>query len=229
MKYQNEYLKRSESSKVNDWITGNLASYVKKNNEDCGEIEHIIDFLNSSKCPRRIQFMSYDEAKSGADRWTKTLIKKAGDIIETDADVEVFKDFKDGFKCVKLVGEAAFQREGKLMSHCVGSYYGKKDMTILSLRDSKNNPHCTIEVAGEKDNIQQIKGKGNGSIHPSYINYVLQILKKLDCDVRSSELGNLGYLKLSDETWVIIEKNIKKPQYIMFNNVKYFYKYSKVS
>ncbi|WP_353889043.1 PcfJ domain-containing protein [uncultured Flavobacterium sp.] len=55
---------------------------------------------------------------------------------------------------VTLKSESSYIREGKLMSHCVGSYYGR-DKIIYSLRDSKNNPHCTIEHG------QQIKGKGN--------------------------------------------------------------------
>jgi hypothetical protein len=62
------------------------------------------------------------------------------------------------------------------MSHCVASYYGR-DTVIYSLRDSNNNPHCTIEDGN------QIKGKGNGSVDPKYIDYVVKFLEKLGMTV----------------------------------------------
>lgn len=227
---QSHYIKMAETEKVQNWVNVNLANYLKKekNEEDGTEIEHIIDYLNSSKCPNRIKFMSYDEAKSNSDKWMKTLIKKAGNIVETEADVETYLDFEDGMKFVQLIGKPAFEREGHLMSHCVSSYHGKSDMKIYSLRDSSNNPHCTIEVQENNGYINQIKGKGNGSIHPKYINYVLQILKKLGQNVRGSELSNLGYEELSDETWAFLEQDFTGVKYIMFNNNKYFYVNSKM-
>jgi hypothetical protein len=94
------------------------------------------------------------------------------DIEVEGTDYEVILDFKDGFKFVKLLSESCYQREGKLMSHCVASYYGRS-VEIYSLRDSSNNPHCTIE----KD--RQIKGKGNGKIDLKYIDYVVKFLEKL--------------------------------------------------
>jgi hypothetical protein len=61
-------------------------------------------------------------------------------------DWSVSLDFKDGFKFVKLKSKPAFEREGKLMSHCVSGYHGREGIEIHSLRDEKNNPHCTIEI-----------------------------------------------------------------------------------
>ena len=67
-------------------------------------------------------------------------------------DFDIALDFKDGFKFVLLKSESAYAREGKIMSHCAASYFGRNSK-IYSLRDENNNPHCTIE----EDN--QIKGK----------------------------------------------------------------------
>ena len=97
--------------KVLTWITVNLTNYLKKNDENQSEIEHIIDYLVSDKCPKRINKMSYVEAKANAEKWNKALVKKGNGIIEVESDVELIKDFGDGFRIVKLVGKSAFDRE----------------------------------------------------------------------------------------------------------------------
>jgi len=150
------------------------------------EAEHIIDYMISDKRPNRIERMTWEQAKSNTDKWNKSLQKKGQHIQETKSDIEIVLDFKDGFKIVKLVGQKAYEREGYLMRHCVATYYNK-DVEIYSLRDKNNNPHCTIE----KD--VQIKGKGNGDIHPKYINYIVQFLESTGMKVRDSEMKNLGY------------------------------------
>lgn len=117
------------------------------------------------------------------------MIKKGKNIIELEGDVELIKDFRDGFRIVKLVGKTAYDREGFLMAHCVGSYFGS-NKEIYSLRDGKNMPHCTME----KD--QQIKGKGNGSINPKYIKYVVAFLEEIGMKVGDNEMKNLGYINV---------------------------------
>lgn len=190
----NKYLEQVNKEEVKLWINTVLKNYLKKNEENVGEIEHILDFLGSDKAPSRLKKMSYIQAKASTDKWVKSLNKKASNIVEEKDDTKTIIKWKDGMRLVRLVGENSFKREGLLMSHCVGSYYGKKEVKVYSLRDSKNNPHCTIEVTKEKNVINQIKGKGNGKIHPNYIKYVLKTLKKVfKMDVRESEMNNLGY------------------------------------
>jgi len=156
-----------------------------------GEVEHIVDYLVSNKAPKKLDRATYKQMKENTDKWVKELNKKANKITETEKDTEVVLDFKDGFKFVRLIGENAYAREGLLMKHCVQSYFGKDD-EIYSLRDKDNNPHCTISKQS-----QQIKGKGNGSINPKYISYVVKFLKYLKIDVRASEMQNLGYYNVS--------------------------------
>jgi len=216
------------SEKVLSWVNINLRNYLKKNSENQTEVEHIIDFLMSNKAPKRIKYMSYDEAKKGAEKWTKTLIKKAANIIETEKDTKTVIDFKNGMRLVKLKGESAFKREGHLMKHCVSSYFGKEDTTIYSLRDINNNPHCTIEVLSNGGEINQIKGKGNGSIHPKYISYVIKSLKKIGKEINAYELKYLGYSELDENTWKFINSNFKEKSIgkLTFNNSVYFYNQS---
>lgn len=227
-----KYLKYSKGQnfeeKVIEWVQINLKNYLKNNIENQSEIEHILDYLNSNKAPKRIKFMSYDEAKRGAEKWVKTLNKKAANIIETEEDVEIIKIWKSGFKLVRLKGEAAFKREGKLMRHCVASYYGKDSVKIYSIRDEQNNPHCTMEV-DDSGYGNQIKGKGNGAIHPKYIKYVLKSFKHMGLeDLRSSEMDNLGYTVLKEDFSKFLYKHFEQNSIktLTYKNNTYFYKNS---
>ncbi len=195
-----KYLIQTELEEVKYWINHNLVNYLNKpeNVENVSEIEHIVDYFNANNFPR-LRKMSYSEAKNGAEKWVKSLVKKGNDIDEGVTDLEIVLDFKDGFKLVRLIGENAFKREGALMSHCVGSYVGRQNTAIYSLRDSRNMPHCTIEVQGQ-NNINQIKGKGNGSIHPNYVSYIVKVLEFFKISVRDSEMRNLGYVNLESVT-----------------------------
>ena len=162
------------SEEVINWVNTVFTKYLKRigpNLPDLSEVEHIIDYLISDRAPKRLRKMSYIQALESTNKWNTGLIKKGRRIKESDKDVEVVLDFGDGFKFVKLIGKSAYDREGYLMRHCVSSYYGNSDV-IYSLRDSNNNPHCTIS-----DYSNQIKGKGNGEIHPKYIDYVVQFLE----------------------------------------------------
>lgn len=226
MKYKDMYLARAEKEEVKNWINVNLENYLKKHEENLQEIEHIIDYLNSEYAPKNLVGLQYKSATINAQKWVNWLQKTAGNIMETDADVEIFIDFKNGVKLVKLIGKAAFEREGKLMGHCVASYYGKSSSNVYSLRDSQNRPHCTIEVTKEGETIQQIKGRGNGAIHPKYIKYILKSLKKLGNEVREHDMPNLGYLTPEKEYWNFVESNFTGIQHITLNNKKYLYKYS---
>jgi len=185
------------SSEVLKWIDTNLSNFLNKYNGENGtknlenqdEIEHIIDYLSSDKAPKNMHKMAYNEAKTNTDKWNNALIKKGSKILEVDSDTAMIKDFNDGFKIVKLVGKNAFEREGYLMRHCVASYFNY-NTEIYSLRDKDNMPHCTME----KD--QQIKGKGNGSISPKYINYIISFLEEVGMSVGDNEMKNLGYVNI---------------------------------
>lgn len=189
---------------VVDWINKHLAAYLKDNPEDQSEIEHIIDYLASDSRPARISRMSYAQAKANAEKWVESLNKKGAEVEEKPEDVGTALDFGDGFKFVKLIGKSAYDREGFLMRHCVAGYFGK-DVEIYSLRDEKNQPHCTIEWGN------QIKGKGNGSVHPKYVDYVVRFLEHKEMPMRDSDMQNIGYLALSPEEKEFV-LSIKNPE-----------------
>ena len=228
----NKYINYCEGIKeVEGFVNGALTKYLRNNPEDQTEIEHVLDYLKNKKDKSKIYKMCYEDAKIVTEKWNKTLQKRGSKISETESDTEVEIDFGDGMKLVKLTGKAAYDREGHLMRHCVSSYYNKDQCYIYSLRDKNNNPHATIELQKNGDYINQIKGKGNGSIHPKYINYVLQTLEHLGQNVRDSELKHLGYEDLENITKGLtefIETSTSGAKFLYFNNKKFFYVHSKL-
>lgn len=195
----NKYIEQvKDNQEIINWINTTLNARLQKQPafENQGEIEHILDFMQSDKAPKRLQKMSYDQAKISAEKWVKSLVKK-GKHIDDTSQIEIIKKYKSGLRLVRLVGKDAYEREGKLMAHCAASYYGR-DVEIYSIRDEKNEPHCTIELQRSNGLIQQIKGKGNGSIHPRYIKTVLAVLKHFNMKVNENDMTNLDYIKLED-------------------------------
>jgi hypothetical protein len=187
-----------------DWLEKNIT-----NEHDIGKTEHIIDFL-IYKDFDNLNWANYDLLLEKSKKWIKQLSQNVIRIDEEyGIDIGTVLDFEDGFRFVKLISEKAYRREGSLMSHCVASYYGR-EVEIYSLRDEFNKPHCTIE----KD--VQIKGKGNGDIHPKYIDYVVRFLEFTGIKVRDSEMKNLGYTKISFKEHVlnIEELDLYRDKYI---------------
>ena len=121
-KYLNQV---GSNEEIKNWINTTLKKYITKNPENQSEIEHILDFMQSSEAPKRLQKMSYIQAKTLSEKWTKSLVKK-GNHLDDSNEIVVVKKFRDGLKLVQLIGETAFKREGFLMSHCVASYHDKK-------------------------------------------------------------------------------------------------------
>jgi hypothetical protein len=223
------YNNASGNPEVKWWIDNTLKAALKRDiarPQNVSEVEHILDFLLSDKAPKRLQKMSYDQAKESARKWTEALQKKGQNIVETEDDVEIIlRSKKSGFRYVKLVGENAFKREGAIMRHCVASYFGNSEVEVYSLRDENNEPHATIEIT-KTGSVNQIKGKGNGSIHPKYISYILKILKYHKMEVRDSEMENLGYITFDPDYLKLFEEVYGQDyNYISFGGKKYVYKY----
>lgn len=162
------------------------------------EVEHVLDYLLSSAAPTRLRRMSYEQARRGAEKWVRANRKRGRHIEETEADIQVLHEFADGSRIVRLLTKQAYEREGFLMSHCLGGY-NPETTEIYSYRDTRNKPHATFEVSRNGKQIVQIKGKGNGAIHPRYIEPILAFLKLIGKELRPSEMSNLGYYHLIPE------------------------------
>lgn len=201
MKYYLDYAKAlGASGEVSEWIGAVLAKRSEQKGLDKTEAEHVLDYLASGSAPARLRRMSYEQAKTSADKWSKANQKHGRNITEKASDVETIHDFYDGSRIVRLLTKNALQREGFLMSHCVGGYNpDSEDIHIYSYRDKKNIPHATFEVQKKNSQIAQIKGKGNGPIHPRYIHPILTFLQSIGLNVRAGEMANLGYHHIPEE------------------------------
>ena len=222
------YLNGLEASKeVRAWAASTLKNYQQKHAPTQTEVEHVLDYLCSKDGPAKLRRMSYPQAKAKAEAWTKAQQKKGAHIEEKPDDVELVHEFSDGSRIVQLIGANAFKREGYLMRHCVGSYTYSETCLVYSYRDVNNQPHATIELQKQGDQISQIKGKGNGPIHPRYIDFILAFLKTVGVKVRPSEMKNLGYWHVSEELSDYIGRSyVPAPNYVLLYGERYLYEAS---
>lgn len=211
-----EYAKSLNSSQeIIGWLDTAAKKSLKTNKVSISQLEHVIDWLNSADSPKRLQKLSVVDAKRLSAEWMERNKSKGRDLSDSDEDIQDFMSFKDGSKMVKLLTKKAFTREGYLMSHCLGGYSVRTGYDLYSLRDDKNIPHATFEISKNNDDILQIKGKGNGLIHPKYIHRVLDFLKELGMTIRSSEMINLGYFHIHKEHLDFVKNKIKNDEKIV--------------
>ena len=178
-------------------------------NEQTDSLNHTIDYFNSLDDIdlKKIYKEPVETIKKKVAEWDTFLKKQQAKepvLKQTDKDIQVVKSWSGGFNIVKLLSKAAYETEGNLMGHCVGSagYFDRKDITIYSLRDSRNEPHVTMEVRGyfQPENIElvkgikQIKGKENKAPIEKYRPYVIQFID--DNKLVIKEDGeNIGYVE----------------------------------
>lgn len=92
---------------------------------------------------------------------------------------------------MKRLGPQDLAREGELMGHCVGGYCRAVEQEysiIYSLRDSKNEPHVTIELEPENEGYKliQVQGQGNSEPLPQYKELVRKFFEELQ---KTSEIS----------------------------------------
>jgi hypothetical protein len=210
-----------DNAEIIAWLTTAGKKAIVKGKIKESDLEHIVDWLYSSDAPKRLQRMSVIDAIRLTAKWMENNKRKGKDLSDSKKDIKTFMKFKDDSKIVKLLTENAFKREGFLMSHCLGGYSVRKEYDIYSLRDKNNNPHATFEVSIKDKDILQIKGKGNGPIHPKYIHRVLDFLKKVGMDIRPSEMKNLGYYHIDPFHLDFVKHTFKNEKLIKLGNEHY--------
>lgn len=217
-----ELLSYANAINANDEVLSWLLTTGKKHIKNQSDGEHIVDFLVSTSAPKRLQKMSYQDAKRKAKEWSERNQKKGKNLFDGPDDIETIHDFIDGSKIVRLKTKKAFQREGFLMSHCAGGYSPSDSQLIYSYRDKNNMPHATFEVQKSNNEIVQIKGKGNGSIHPKYIHQILEFLRSIGMNIRPNDMVNLGYYHVHKDHLEFLKMRPKLwSQVIMLNGEGY--------
>jgi hypothetical protein len=175
-----------------DWMKKNDIITVHPTKDFTDQIRHVLDYFKSKDAPTDLTRISVPDAIKKSDIWLKNLTRGEAEK-KVPGEIEV-KKYSDGFRWVKLESDQALNREGKLMGHCVGSYcqqVSEEGVEIYSLRDEKNDPHCTIEVSSDKE-IQQIKGKQNKEVVSKYHKYVQDFVDAMGFEVGSGGEGDLS-------------------------------------
>jgi hypothetical protein len=165
-----------------------------------GQLRHVMDYFNyllgDNEVPRELYVrdltrLSVEDALEKSEDWTKWLNK--GKNISDDTGIE--KIMSTGpYTWVRVISKEALDYEGQAMGHCVGSYASRvaqDQCQIYSLRDSKNEPHVTIEARG--DMVFQIKGKQNTAVVEKYRDSVAEFLTRSGLDAtRTTDIKNIG-------------------------------------
>ena len=131
------------------------------------DIRYIVDYLNGADTlPNDIWSTSLNGMYDLSAIWHANLGNKKDSTGDYESK-DVVYEFDNGFTIVNVKTENDLDVEGEKMGHCVGGYcddVSSGRSVIYSLRDPKNRPHATIEVAPDppyRSTVDQIKGKGN--------------------------------------------------------------------
>lgn len=186
-----------------DWAQKNLANKTKMHFFDPAvprkrslwqTVDQIVDWFNTlpPTDPRvvRADRTGFEQAAQMAQQWRSEVQKNPFAFIKDNPPV--VKDFGDGMKFVQLTSPFHFKREGfrtpnddvpnTSMGHCIhGDNYinnaKRGTHQYYSLRDERNLPYVTLEVAGDQ-NVQQIKGKRNGRPDERAIPYIQEFIRE---------------------------------------------------
>jgi hypothetical protein len=140
------------------WIA---TRYQKKAKIKVDELRNVLDYIRSEKPD--LSKLSYTKAVQNSIQWHEQFKGKADSTGEYNTKNVILK-LTNGYTWVEVPAED-LKTEGSNMGHCVGgSVYVRKvnagSIKILSLRDSGNKPHVTIEITKAGD-VVQVQGKQN--------------------------------------------------------------------
>lgn len=138
----------------------------------------IIDWANQNNID--LFKLNFEQANKEQKKWHKQLARKKNkNAVYDNVDESriIYRFSSNHF--MYLLTENELKHEGAEMGHCVGGYAQKvrnKECIILSLRDSKNKSHVTIELL--KDGcFSQIQGKENKQPIKKYKNLIIEFLE----------------------------------------------------
>lgn len=176
------------------------------NDSNKEKTKKIIDWAQSTN--PNISSISYENAHKESEDWHLQIFESSKGKInlkqaEDNRIVYVCSDREHFFYSLK---PSELKLEGDLMGNCVGTNptYGnrlrKGDIIILSLRDSKNQPHVTIEVDKITGVTGQIQGKGNQSPITKYLDIITEFgLYASEGSMSEEELTELKKLTKIDK------------------------------
>ena len=95
-----------------------------------GQIAHVLD-LFLAKPWLRLERLSVSDALLHAQRWDAELSRQVA-VAEDLRGIRPVILYDNGWSWVQVLSKDALHREGAKMNHCVGSYYGRANVKIIS-------------------------------------------------------------------------------------------------
>jgi hypothetical protein len=145
---------------------------------------------------KRCDRICFDVAARAGALWFKDVNENIWLYIKDKPPV--VKKYDNGYHWVRLVTAVHFEREGKLMRHCVGNggYYDKYQSNACeyySLRDKHNEPHCTIELAVDRAAVIQCKGTCNQKPARTYQRFIRRFINEMNWTI-DGDSSHIDYI-----------------------------------
>ena len=132
-------------------------------------------------------------------------------------------DAGDGFKWYLLQTPEAYQREGKALQNCIGSYYTRansrdRGFEIVVMRKGNNETVVAARIGNKSNEIEEMKGKNNKAPIEKYMHYVLSFMNNVAGGLKlnrsaESDFRRAGYFYIDEKMHTrseAITKYIKK-------------------
>ena len=139
------------------------------------------------KMPEKLHKLTMSQALQASVLWHEDMARQAERIrvdqssFGGDPDaVQVLADGGQGWRWVRITSPEGLDYEGNAMGHCVGRGGYDTGVTIISLRDKHNIPHCTIEWDNRKRIVKQVQGRANGPVVEKYHESVVIFIEGLE-------------------------------------------------
>lgn len=151
----------------------------KKSAAFARDIPQVIDYLKHLQSTSvNIMGMPFEVACMQSEKWHANFAKSKRKINRVNMDgLNLIATFDNDCFLAEVVSKEQFEYEGKMMAHCVESYYGRNHSKILTYRTAENKPLLTMEIVDNYTGYYQIvqaKGFANkGFIPEEHIHNVL--------------------------------------------------------
>ena len=139
------------------------------------------------KMPAKLHKLTMAQALRASVLWHDDISSRAERIRADQADfggdpdaVQVLADGGQGWRWVRVTSPEGLDYEGNAMGHCVGSGNYDTGVTIISLRDKDNMPHCTIEWDENSRIVEQVQGRANSPVVEKYHRSVASFVNGLE-------------------------------------------------
>ena len=131
--------------------------------------------IERPKMPAKLHKLTMAQALRASVLWHEDMARRAERIRDDQSSfggdpnaIQVLADGGQGWRWVRVTSPEGLDYEGNAMGHCVGRGNYDDDVTIISLRDKHNMPHCTIEWDEKNRWVKQVQGRANGSTAEKY-------------------------------------------------------------